>query len=99
VRLNLPGDLRRLRMQSSEAAQEEIEITLKVCLDEMDKEILSIFSSHPTRTYKVSQIKTILDYQNIVLSPQKIEKRLDFLVITTILGKRRGSRVYSYFLR
>lgn len=84
-------------MQSLEA--EEIEITLKVCLDDLDKQILSIFSTHPTKAYKVNQVKTLLDYQNIVLSPQKIEKRLDFFVILTLLGKRKGSRVYSYFLQ
>ena len=84
-------------MQSLEA--EEIEITLKVCLDDLDKQILSIFSTHPKKAYKVNQVKTLLDYQNIVLSPQKIEKRLDFFVILTLLGKRKGSRVYSYFLQ
>ena len=89
-------------MQSSETAQEsldEIEITLKVCLDDIDQAILEIFKRSPTKTYKLHQIKTILDYQNIVLSPQKIEKRLDFFVILTILGKRKGSRVFTYFLQ
>lgn len=85
-------------MQRFEMAQEEIEITLKVCLDELDREILSIFSSYPTRSYKVNQIKTLLDYRGLILSPQKIEKRLDFFVVLTILRKRKGSRVYSYFL-
>ena len=78
---------------------DSLEVKLEVQLDRIDQAILSIFSSHPARTYKVHQIKTILDYQNIVLSPQKIEKRLDFFVVTTILGKRKGSRVYSYFLK
>jgi hypothetical protein len=89
-------------MQSSETAHEsldEIEITLKVCLDDIDQAILEIFKRSPTKTYKLHQIKTILDYQNIVLSPQKIEKRLDFFVILTILGKRKGSRVFTYFLQ
>lgn len=76
-----------------------LEVKIEVELDRIDQAILSIFSSHPNRTYKVHQIKTILDYQNITLTPQKIEKRLDFFVITTILGKKKGSRVYSYFLR
>lgn len=78
---------------------DSLEIKLEVQLDRIDQAILSIFSSHPTRSYKVHQIKTILDFKNITLSPQKIEKRLDFFVVTTILGKRKGSRVYSYFLR
>ncbi|MGP6221070.1 hypothetical protein [Caldiplasma sukawensis] len=78
---------------------DSLEVKIEIQLDEIDKKILSIFSSHPTRSYKVSQVKTLLDYQNIILSPQKIEKRLDFFVVTTILGKRKGSRVYSYFLR
>lgn len=86
-------------MERQLAFGDSLEVKLEVQLDRIDQAILSIFSSHPTRTYKVHQIKTILDYQNIALSPQKIEKRLDFFVVTTILGKRKGSRVYSYFLR
>lgn len=78
---------------------DSLRVNLEIQLDEIDKKILSIFSSYPTRSYKVNQVKTLLDYQNIFLSPQKIEKRLDFFVVTTILGKRKGSRVYSYFLR
>ncbi|MDA8143029.1 MAG: hypothetical protein M0T81_03510 [Thermoplasmatales archaeon] len=78
---------------------DSLEVKLEIQLDDIDKKILSIFSSHPTRSYKVNQVKTLLDYENIVLSPQKIEKRLDFFVITTILGKRKGPRVYSYFFK
>lgn len=78
---------------------DSLEVRLKIQLDVVDKKILSIFSSHPTRSYKVNQIKTLLDYQNIILSPQKIEKRLNFFVMTTILGKKKGARVYSYFLK
>ncbi|WMT49360.1 MAG: hypothetical protein RE472_03010 [Thermoplasmatales archaeon] len=77
---------------------DSLEIKLEVQLDRIDQAILSIFSSHPTRSYKVHQIKTILDYRDIVLSPQRIEKRLSFLVITTVLSRRKGSRVYLYCL-
>lgn len=77
---------------------DSLEVKLEIQLDEIDKKILSIFSSHPTRSYKVNQVKTLLDYQNIILSPQKIEKRLSFLVITTVLTRRKGARVYAYSL-
>lgn len=78
---------------------DSLEVKLEIQLDVIDKKILSIFSSHPNRKFKVSQIKVLLDHQNIVLSSQRIEKRLDFFVTTTILAKRKGSRVYSYFLK
>ncbi len=77
---------------------DSLEVKLEIQLDEIDKKILAIFSSHPTRSYKVNQVKTLLDYQNIFLSPQKIEKRLNFFVTTTLLEKKKGSRVYSYYV-
>ena len=71
---------------------------IQVKLDPVDRAILDIFLDHPTWHLKVHQVKTILEYNNIQVSHAKIAKKLEFLVITTILMRHKGSRVYSYFL-
>ena len=42
-----------------------IQVNLEVHLDEIDKAILKIFHKYPGRSYKVSQILSILSYQGI----------------------------------
>lgn len=71
---------------------------IQVKLDPVDRAILDIFLDHPTWHLKVHQVKTILEYNNIQVSHAKIAKKLEFLVIITILKRSRGSKVYSYFL-
>ena len=71
---------------------------IQVKLDPVDRAILDIFLEHPTWHLKAHQVKTILEYQNIHVSHARIAKKLEFLVITTILMRHKGSRVYTYFL-
>ena len=71
---------------------------IQVKLDPIDRAILDIFLMHPTWRFKVHQIKTILEYQNFHVGHAMIAKKLEFLVITTVLLRQKGSRVYSYFL-
>ncbi len=57
-----------------------------------------MFLSHPSRNLKAHQIKTILEYNGIEIKYGIITKKLDIMVTTTILGKIKRGKVYSYFL-
>ena len=77
---------------------DRIEVKMEVQLDSLDKAIMEIFTEHPSWHFKAHQIRTILEYKNIHINHAQLTKRLDFLAITTILSKRKGNRVYSYYL-
>lgn len=88
-------------MQSSETAQEsldEIEITLKVRFDEIDKAILEIFNRSPTRTFRVHQIKVILDYRGMNINYGKLARRLSQFSDLSLISKTKSSKVFSYKL-
>ena len=58
-------------MQRFEMAQEEIEITLRVCLDDIDRAILEIFHKSPTKSYKLLQ-KVQEEQQKILKTTQEL---------------------------
>lgn len=88
-------------MQISETSQEsldEIEITLKVRFDEIDKAILEIFNRSPTRTFRVHQIKVILDYRGMNINYGKLARRLSQFSDLSLISKTKSSKVFSYKL-
>ena len=75
-----------------------IEVKMEVQLDLIDKAIMDIFTEHPSWHFKAHQIRTILEYKHIQINHVQLTRKLDFLVITTILSKNKGNKVYSYYL-
>ena len=70
-------------------------ISIVTDLDSTDMRILSIFQSS-RKSWTASQIKTLLDYQGISVSPSSLRERLKRLVTLSILSSERGSRVFRY---
>ncbi|MHB1440007.1 MAG: hypothetical protein ACYCSO_05105 [Cuniculiplasma sp.] len=76
--------------------EEEIELTLKVSLDHIDRSILDIFHSNPSRSFKLCQVRTILEYKGINLHYAQLTKRVKIFVTLSLLCREKNSRVYSY---
>ena len=88
-------------MQISETSQEsedEIEITLKVCLDDVDKAILEIFKRSPTKTYKLHHIKAILSYKGLDINYGRLARKLALFSDLALISKEKSSSVFSYKL-
>ena len=71
---------------------------VQVKIDDLEREILSIFLTHPTWMFKAHQIKTILEYKNMEISSIKVSKILENFVVLKLMTKKKGSRTYSYSL-
>ena len=86
-------------MQRFEMAQEEIEITLRVCLDDIDRAILEIFQRSPSKTYKLHHIKTILDYKGLNINYGKLSRKLSLFSDLALISKtKKSSNVFLYKL-
>ena len=86
-------------MQRIEMAQEEIEITLRVCLDDIDRAILDIFHKSPTKSYKLNHIKTILDYKGMNINYGKLSRKLSLFSDLALISKsKKSSNVFLYKL-
>ncbi|MGP6240426.1 hypothetical protein ACNF40_08495 [Cuniculiplasma sp. SKW4] len=75
-----------------------LQVSLEIQLDEIDKAILKIFHKYPGRSYKVSQILSILSYQGIRINYGQLARRLGFFVDMTIIMKEKRTNVFSYRL-
>lgn len=92
--------MKQLDLQDSGEIKDMVEITVRVDFDSIDKAILNIFNRYPGRSYKVSQILSILLYQGIKINSAIVARRLDVFCSLTILSKeRRTGRVNRYMLQ
>ena len=86
-------------MQRFEMAQEEIEITLRVCLDDIDRAILEIFQRSPSKNYKLHHIKTILEYRGMNINYGKLSRKLSLFSDLALISKtKKSSNVFLYKL-
>jgi predicted DNA-binding ArsR family transcriptional regulator len=81
-----------------EGSYDNIEVTLKISLDDTDRVILRIFNSHPNHYFRLREIKTILLYERIEISNSKLAKKLEFFSITALINREKRGRFYSYII-
>ena len=72
--------MKQLDLEEGGGIRDTIQITIKVDFDSINKAILEIFNRYPGRSYKVSQILSILLYQGIKINYGQLARRLGFFV-------------------
>jgi hypothetical protein len=85
-------------MQEMNQIGDSIQISLEIQLDEIDKAILSIFHRYPGRSYKASQILSILAFQGIKINYGQLARRLGFFAEMTLIVREKRTNVFSYSL-
>lgn len=90
--------MKQLDLEDSGEIKDMVEITVRVDFDSIDKAILNIFNRYPGRSYKVSQILSILLYQGIKINYGQLARRLGFFVDLTLIEKEKRTNVFSYRL-
>ena len=90
--------MKQLDLEERGEIRDTMQITIKVDFDSIDKAILEIFNRYPGRSYKVSQILSILLYQGIKINYGQLARRLGFFVDLTLIEKEKRTNVFSYKL-
>ena len=90
--------MKQLDLEEGGGIRDTIQITIKVDFDSINKAILEIFNRYPGRSYKVSQILSILLYQGIKINYGQLARRLGFFVDLTLIEKEKRTNVFSYKL-
>ncbi len=86
-------------MQRIDSNTKEIEVTLKVLLDELDIRMLEIFQRHPSRSFRVHQIRTILEYQGLNIGYGAVRNKLQVLSLLSLIQRQQsGNSRYRYTL-
>ncbi|MGC8609429.1 MAG: hypothetical protein ACP5UV_06125 [Thermoplasmata archaeon] len=73
-----------------------VRVDLMVVLDDVDEHIMEIFRRHPTRWWKLHQIRTILEFEGLQVGNPELWSRLKALSLLSLIDREKRSRVYRY---
>ena len=79
--------------------EKKITVQMTLDLDEIDSVILDSLSRFPTKRWKVSQLKIILEYKGFSVSSAQIRDRLRLLRAFSVISSEKGRRVHSYLIK
>lgn len=75
---------------------QSMRLVLDVTLDDVDEKILDVLRRYPSRSWKVHQIRTILQYEGIELGSGHIRYRLQILSALSLVRRERARRGDRY---